>query len=92
MADKISMAIPGFNKMPTALKRTVQIVGAMALTSAIVLLVLMGSAMMIGKGTSVQGFNLWLAFIKRPDIFTIMALTSIVTVLFVYWQGDHSRR
>ena len=92
MADKISLAIPGFNKVPKALKRTFQIATAMALTSAIVLLVLMGNAMMIGKGTSAQGFNVWLAFIKRPDIFTVMALTSIVTVLFVYWQGDQNRR
>jgi nicotinamide riboside transporter PnuC len=36
--------------------------------------------------------NLWLTFIRRPDILTTMVLTAFVTVLFVYWQRNQERR
>jgi hypothetical protein len=38
------------------------------------------------------GINVWLAFIRRPDILTTMVLTAFVTVLFVYWQRERERR
>lgn len=94
MADKTMLAMPGGKPIavPKALKRLVQMLLSMALTSLVVLVVLMVNSMMVGKGTTAHGFNLWLAFIRRPDIFTIMALTSIVTVSMVYWQRDQERR
>jgi hypothetical protein len=38
------------------------------------------------------GINMWLAFVKRPDILSTMVLTAFVTVVFVYWQRNQERR
>lgn len=94
MSDKTTLVMPGVKKMivPKVFKRSLQIALAMAATALVVLAVLVANAMLVGKGTSVQGFNIWLAFIRRPDILAIMTLTSIVSVLLIYWQRDQERR
>jgi hypothetical protein len=46
----------------------------------------------MGRGGSFQaGWNAWLAFIKRPDILGTMVVTSVVTVLVIYWMRDRER-
>jgi ABC-type sulfate transport system permease subunit len=93
MADKTTLVMPGKRlTVPKALKRSVQILLAVALTSFLVLVVMSINGMLVGRGTTMQGFNAWLAFIRRPDIFAMMALTAVVTVLLVYWQRDSERR
>ena len=94
MAEKMSLAVPAMDRIPVQklVKRTFEVLVAMALTSAVVFLVLMGNTMLVGKGTSAQGFALWLAFIKRPDILTMMALTSLITVTFVAGGRAMERR
>ena len=65
----------------------------MALTAAVFLAVIVGNGLLVGRQASLQaGINLWLAFIKRPDILATMFLTALVTVLFVYWQRNQERR
>jgi membrane protease YdiL (CAAX protease family) len=79
--------------VPRILKRALQIAIAVALTSAVFLVVIVGNGVLVGRQTTLQaGLNVWLAFIKRPDILATMILTAVVTVLFVYWQRNQERR
>lgn len=93
MAEKMTLGVPGIRiAVPKALKRTVQILFGVALTSTLVLVVMAINSMLVGKGSAVQGFNAWLLFIRRPDIFAMMALTAAVTVMVIYWQNEDGRR
>ena len=79
--------------VPRILKRSLQIAIAVALTAAVFLVVIVGNGVLVGRQTSLQaGINVWLAFIKRPDILATMILTAFVTVLFVYWQRNQERK
>ena len=94
MVEKTILALPAGKKVsvPRAFKRTLQIALAVALTAAILLLVIAGSGMLVGRGGTLQaGFATWLAFIRRADILATMTITALVTVMLVYWQRDRER-
>ena len=79
--------------VPRLLKRLLQIAIAVALTAGVFLIVIVGNGLLVGRQTTLQaGLNLWLAFIKRPDILATMILTALVTVAFVYWQRNQERK
>ena len=79
--------------VPRILKRSLQIIMAVALTAAIFLVVIVGNGLIAGRQASLQsGINTWLAFIRRPDILATMILTAFVTVILVYWQRNQERR
>ena len=79
--------------MPRLFKRVLQVAIAVALTTGVFFVMIVGNGFLLGRGTSFQaGLNLWLTFIRRPDILTTMVLTAFVTVLFVYWQRNQERR
>jgi hypothetical protein len=93
MTDKTMLVMPGQKMMvPRLVKRTVQVAASMALTAAVFLVVVVANTMLLARGSSVRGVDIWWAFVKRPDIQGTMLLTAIVTVLFVYWQRDRERR
>lgn len=93
MSEKTVLVLPGKRmSVPRVLKRTLQVGIAVALTAAVALALVVGSGLLIAKGSYAQGISQWLAFIKRPDIQATMLLTAVVTVLFVYWQRDQERR
>ena len=80
-------------KVTRILKRTLQIAIAVGLTAAVFMVVIVGNGLLVGRQVSLQaGFNVWLTFIKRPDILATMILTAFVTVIFVYWQRNQERR
>ena len=80
-------------KVPRVLKRAFQVATSVGLTLVVVLFVQMGGSLLAGRASSLQtAITDWLAFIKRSDILTIMSLTALVTVLFVYWQRDQERK
>jgi len=57
------------------------------------MVVIVGNGLLVGRQVSLQaGVNVWLAFIKRPDILATMVLTAFVTVIFVYWQRNQERK
>ena len=94
MVDKTVLALPAGKKtaIPRALKRLVQIALAVAFSSAVFLVMIVGNGMLMGRGGSFQaGWNAWLTFIKRPDIVGTMVVTSVVTVLVIYWMRDRER-
>jgi hypothetical protein len=93
--DKTTLIMPGNKKMLVSrlLKQVALAAIAVCLTSLVILAVLAGNGLLVGRGSSMAyAINIWLAFIKRSDILVTMALTSMVTVLFVYWQRDRERR
>jgi len=95
MVEKTVLALPAGKKtsIPRVLKRVVQIALAVALTSAVFLAMIVGNGMLVGRGSSFQaGWTAWLAFIKRPDILGTMIVTSVVTVLVIYWMRDRERK
>jgi hypothetical protein len=93
MSDRTQFAI-GRHKvgMPRVLKRTLQVLIAAALTAGVVLAIVMSNTFLLGRGGSLVGLDVWLAFIKRTDIIGTIVLTALVTVSFVYWQRDRERR
>jgi len=89
-----TMVVVAGKKMsvPRLLKRTLQVAIAVALTASVFFVMIVGNGF-VGRGASLQaGINAWLAFIKRPEIYSTMVLTALVTVVFVYWQRNQERR
>jgi hypothetical protein len=79
--------------VPRLLKRLLQVAIAVALTAGVFFVMIVGNGFLVGRGTTLQaGYNVWLAFIRRPDILTTMVLTAFITVLFVYWQRNQERK
>ncbi len=79
--------------VPRLFKRLLQVAIAVALTAGLFLVVIVGNGLLVGRQASLQaGINVWLAFIKRPDILATMVLTALATVIFVYWQRGQEQR
>ncbi len=79
--------------VPRLFKRLLQVAVAVGLTAGVFLVVIVGNGLLVGRQASLQaGLNVWLAFIKRPDILATMVLTALVTVIFVYWQRGQEQR
>jgi branched-subunit amino acid transport protein len=92
MTDKTTLVMPGQKlSVPRFVKRIVQIAASCALTAAVALILVVGSGMLLARGSSSRGLDTWLAFVRRPDIQGTVLLTAIVSVLFVYWQRDRER-
>jgi len=94
MSDKTQFAVGSRNVavMPRVMKRSLHVAIAAALTAAVVLFVMMVNGFLVGRGGSLGGVDVWLAFIKRSDIFGTIILTALVTTFFLYWQRDKERR
>ncbi|MDH4980892.1 hypothetical protein [Hyphomicrobium sp. D-2] len=92
MSEKTMLVVPGKKlTVPRVLKRTLQVLAAVALTSCVALAILIGNGLLVPKGRLLQGWDAWVAFINRTDILATMVLTALVTLWFVYWQRDHER-
>jgi hypothetical protein len=93
LTDKTTLVMPGQNVIvPRIVKRVVQVFASCAITAAVALVIVWGSGMLLARGSSSRGLDIWLSFIQRPDIQGTMLLTAIVTVLYVYWHRDRERR
>ena len=92
MADKTMLVMPGSKiQVAKVIKRAIQVASSVALTAGVALVLMLGSGLLQGRGTTAQAWQVWLSFINRPDIQATMVLTALVTVLFVYWQRDQER-
>lgn len=91
MSDRTQLAI-GRNTLnvPRVTKRLLEVVIATGLTGMVSLLVLLLNNVLTGRGGWLNGFDVWLSFIRRPDILGTMLLTAICTVAFLQWQRDNS--
>jgi hypothetical protein len=96
MAETTQLVMAGKRmSMPRLAKRLLQMTIAVALTAAVIFVVIVGNGFLVpaGRASTVQaGFNAWLGFVRRPEILTTMVLTALVTVLLVYWQRDKERK
>lgn len=93
MSDRTMLAIGRSSFSVSRLtKRAVQTVAATALTAVASFIILMLNNVLTAKAGWQQGFDIWLAFIRRSDILGTMALTAIITILFIYWQRESERR
>jgi len=95
MVEKTVLALPAGKKtaVPRVLKRLVQVAIAVVGSSAVFLVMIVGNGVLIGRGAAFQsGWSAWTAFIKRPDILGTMIVTSVVTVLVIYWMRDRERK
>ena len=78
-------------KIPPLLKRALDATVAIALTMALVLVMVVISNLLLARTNSWMGFRLWYAFIGRPDILGTIILTAIVSVAYIFWQQQGSR-
>jgi hypothetical protein len=94
MADKTVLAVPGRKApmpVPRILKRILQIVLAVVLTSAAMLVLMAGNGMLQTKTPADKMIGVWYSFVIRPDILATMVLTAMVTIAVVYWMRDNER-
>jgi uncharacterized membrane protein len=71
--------------MPPVMQRAIDVVAAIALTAAVVFLIVTINAFLMSHGGSFSGFRLWYGFIGRPDILGTMVLTALVTFFYIVW-------
>ncbi len=89
MSDRTMLAFGRSTySVPRATKRAFQVVLAVAITAAAILVVLSLNNVLTTQTGWRQGFNTWLNFIRRSDILGTMVLTSIVTVISIYWTPE----
>lgn len=72
-------------------KRATDVAIAVALTMAVVLLIVVANSFLTSRGGYWQGFNLWLSLVQRPDILGTMVLTALVTIGYGVWQQGSRR-
>jgi hypothetical protein len=72
-------------------KKLTDVAIAVALTLAVILVIVVSNGMLTSRGGYLQGFYVWLAFVQRPDIIGTMALTALVTTAYFVWNGGTRR-
>ncbi len=89
MSDRTQFAI-GRNSIsvPRMTKRLMEAAVATGLTASLALVILVLNNVLTGRGGWLNGFEVWLAFIRQPDILGTMVLTAFVAVLYIAWQRD----
>jgi hypothetical protein len=75
--------------VPRLAKRSLQVLTALGLTALAALLIIMANSFLTARGGLAAGFDVWLAFIRRPDIIGTMVLTAMVTIGYLYWDRDN---
>ena len=78
--------------MPPMMRKSLDIVIALALTAAAFFVIVVANSSLMARGGTIQGVKLWYAFIGRPDILGTMILTALVTIGYVMWQQNGGRR
>ena len=89
MSDRTQLAI-GRNSIsvPRLTKRAVEAAIAVAMTSLVALFILVLNNVLTGRGGWLNGFNIWLSYMRQPAILGTMILTAFVTTIFLAWQRD----
>lgn len=73
-------------------KKLVDAAIAVALTLAVMLVIVVTSSFLTARGGYMHGVKLWLALVERPDIIGMAVLTALVTTAYFLWQGSQPRR
>lgn len=75
--------------MPPAMSKAVDVLIVIGLTAAVFFVIVVANSFLMARGSYSTGFNLWYAFILRPDILGTMVLTAVVTMAYI-WFGKSS--
>ncbi|MGQ0457521.1 MAG: hypothetical protein ACT4OU_10715 [Hyphomicrobium sp.] len=87
MQDRTQLAIGRSSfSVPRMTKRIVEMAIGVGLTGAVALLVLVLNNVLTGRGGWLNGFDVWMSFIRQPDILGTMMLTALVTSMYIAWQ------
>ena len=78
--------------LPPLAKRMIDAAIAIALTMGLVLVMVVISNLLVARSNSWAGFKLWYAFMSRPDILGTIILTALVSMGYVFWQGQRGNR
>ena len=78
--------------MPPMLSKLVDVVTVLALTAAVVFVIVVVNSLLMAPKTAMTGFKLWFAFIGRADILGIMILTALVAMAYALWQQTRGGR
>ena len=93
MSDRTRLLFRGATySVPKLTKRSLQVLIAVGLTMLAALVILGLDNVLTTNSGWRQGFDLWLAFIRRSDILGTIVLTAVVTVASVYWTHDNDRK
>ena len=72
--------------MSPLLRKLTDVLIAVALTAAVVFVIVVANHFLMARGSSLMGFKMWLGFIGRPDILGTMVLTALVSAAYSLWQ------
>jgi hypothetical protein len=72
--------------MSPIMRRILDIAIVVALTCAVVFVVVLVNSFLVAGRGSYSGFNVWYAFIRRSDILGTMLLTAAVAFAYSFWQ------
>ncbi|MGQ0672837.1 MAG: hypothetical protein ACT4N2_08185 [Hyphomicrobium sp.] len=94
MSDRTMIAFGRTSfSVPRIAKRALQVVTAAGLTALAALVIIMANSLLLGRGVT-PGFDIWLSFIRRPDIIGSILMTAVVTIVYLHWEKrtDSGRR
>ena len=77
--------------MPPVMQRVFDVAIAIALTAAVVFVIVAGNNLLMPRGGVAAGFKAWYAFMARPEIISMMILTALVTFAYMFWQQRRGR-
>lgn len=72
--------------MSPAMRKAIDILTAIGLTAAVFLVIVVANSFLLSRGNYTHGFNIWYAFILRPDILGTIVLTAVVSMVYVFWK------
>jgi hypothetical protein len=78
--------------MSPLLRKLIDVLIAVALTAAVVFVIVVANHFLMARGNSLIGFKMWLSFIGRPDILGTMVLTALVSAAYTLWQQTRRPR
>lgn len=89
MSDRTQFVV-GRNTLsvPRVAKRIVEAGMATAATCVATGVILLLNNVLTGRGGWLNGIDVWLQFLRRPDIMGTMLLTALCTVMFLGWYRD----
>jgi hypothetical protein len=70
------------------MRKAVDVLTAIGLTAAVFFVIVVANSFLLARGGYALGFNLWYAFILRPDILGTIVLTALVTMGYVLWKQN----
>jgi len=72
--------------MSPAMRKAFDVLSAIGLTAAVFFVIVVANSFLMSRGNYTHGFNIWYAFILRPDILGTIILTAVVTMAYVFWK------